>query len=87
MRRALCSVRPNRIEENISHPAGAFLYTISTMHCMTVSLAQPGGMGLGTMWGRQLAETMLREAGFTHIEVKRLAHDFQNDYYIIRHRA
>ncbi len=73
--------------ENVRNPAGVFLYTISTMHCMTVSLAQPGGMGLGTMWGRQLAETMLRGAGFTHIEIKRLPHDFQNDYYIIRHRA
>lgn len=71
--------------ENMDHPAGTLLYTISTMHCMTVSLAQPGGMGLGTMWGRQLAEKMLREAGFQSIEIKRLAHDFQNDYYIVRH--
>lgn len=53
---------------------------------MTVSLAY-GGMGLGTMWGRQLAEKMLHEAGFDSIEVRRLAHDFQNDYYIIRHAA
>lgn len=71
--------------ENVDHPAGTLLYTVSTMHCMTVSLAQPGGLGLGTMWGRQLAEKMLREAGFKSIEVKRLPHDFQNDYYIVRH--
>jgi len=74
----------SRPHENVDHPAGTLLYTISTMHCMTVSLAQPGGMGLGTMWGRQLAEKMLREAGFESIEVKRLAHDFQNDYYVVR---
>lgn len=73
--------------ENVDHPAGPFLYAISTMHCMTVSLAQEGGMGLGTMWGRQLAEKMLKEAGFNRVEVKRLAHDFQNDYYIVRHAA
>lgn len=73
--------------ENADHPAGTLLYTVSTMHCMTVSLAQPGGMGLGTMWGRQLAEKMLREAGFASVEVRRLAHDFQNDYYIVRHTA
>lgn len=54
------------------------------MHCMTVSLAY-GGLGLGTMWGRQLAEKMLQAAGFASIDVKRLTHDFQNDYYIIRH--
>ncbi len=71
---------------NMDHPAGALLYTVSTMHCMTVSLAQ-GGMGLGTMWGRELAQKMLAEAGFGSVEIKRLAHDFQNDYYIVRHQA
>lgn len=35
--------------KNIDHPMGTLLYTVSTMHCMTVSLAQ-GGLGLGTMW-------------------------------------
>jgi SAM-dependent methyltransferase len=76
----------SRPHENVDHPAGPFLYTVSTMHCMTVSLAY-GGMGLGTMWGRQLATAMLRDAGFASIDVRRLAHDFQNDYYIVRHAA
>lgn len=67
---------------DMEHPAGVLLYTVSTMHCMTVSLAA-GGMGLGTMWGRQTAQRMLREAGFTKIRIERLAHDFQNDYYIV----
>lgn len=40
----------------------AFLYAISTMHGMTVSLAH-GGAGLGTAWGIQLATRMLREGG------------------------
>lgn len=65
------------------HPVAAFLYTISTMHCMTVSLAV-GGMGLGTMWGRETAKRMLGEAGFTKVKIERLAHDFQNDYYIVQ---
>jgi 2-polyprenyl-3-methyl-5-hydroxy-6-metoxy-1,4-benzoquinol methylase len=69
--------------ENVSHPAGPFLYTVSTMHCMTVSLAA-GGMGLGTCWGRQLATRMLGEAGFQSIRVHQLAHDFQNEYYVVR---
>jgi SAM-dependent methyltransferase len=68
---------------DMDHPAGPLLYTISTMHCMTVSLAV-GGMGLGTMWGRETAQRMLREAGFTKIRIERLAHDFQNDYYIVQ---
>jgi SAM-dependent methyltransferase len=67
---------------DMDHPAGPLLYTVSTMHCMTVSLAV-GGMGLGTMWGRETARRMLGEAGFTKIRIERLAHDFQNDYYIV----
>lgn len=69
--------------KNIDHPMGTLLYTISTMHCMTVSLAQ-GGLGLGTMWGREKAIEMLNEVGFSNIEIKNFEHDFQNDYYIIR---
>lgn len=73
----------SRLEKDLEHPAGPFLYTVSTMHCMTVSLAA-GGAGLGTMWGEELATRMLREAGFTRVEVHRLAHDFQNIYVVIR---
>ncbi|MBD2465850.1 methyltransferase domain-containing protein [Oscillatoria sp. FACHB-1407] len=68
---------------NLDHPAAPLLYTLSCMHCMTVSLAH-GGMGLGAMWGQEQALHMLKDAGFTQVEVKRLAHDFQNDYYIVR---
>jgi 2-polyprenyl-3-methyl-5-hydroxy-6-metoxy-1,4-benzoquinol methylase len=68
---------------NMEHPVGPLLYTISTMHCMTVSLAQ-GGMGLGTMWGREKALEMIDDAGFKNIEIKNFEHDFQNDYYIIK---
>jgi SAM-dependent methyltransferase len=47
---------------------GAMLYGISTMHCMTQSLAV-GGEGLGAAWGRQLAESYAAEAGFAGFEV------------------
>jgi SAM-dependent methyltransferase len=66
---------------NLEHPLGPFLYTISCMHCMTVSLAQ-GGAGLGAMWGEEKAKQMLEEAGFTKVEIEQLQHDFQNYYYI-----
>lgn len=56
-------------------------YSVSTMHCMTVSLAL-GGMGLGTMWGEQKAHEMMREAGFTSIQTVRVEGDFFNNYYI-----
>jgi 2-polyprenyl-3-methyl-5-hydroxy-6-metoxy-1,4-benzoquinol methylase len=68
---------------NLNHPVGPFLYTVSTMHCMTVSLSQ-GGEGLGTMWGEEKAKEMLEEAGFEEVEVKQLPHDFMNNYYIVK---
>lgn len=53
------------------------------MHCMTVSLAQ-GGVGLGAAWGEELAQAMLKDAGFDEIEVHRLPHDILNIYYVCR---
>ncbi|HET6519935.1 MAG TPA: class I SAM-dependent methyltransferase [Geminicoccaceae bacterium] len=73
----------SRVENNVGHPMGPFLYTISCMHCMTVSLAQ-GGAGLGAMWGEETARAMLAGAGFANVEVHRLPHDFQNYYVVAR---
>lgn len=67
---------------DMDHPIGPYLYTVSTMHCMTVSLSQHGE-GLGAMWGKEKAEEMLAEAGFTKVEIEQLPHDFINYYYII----
>jgi len=72
----------SHVHNNHDHPIGALLYTISCMHCMTVSLAQ-NGMGLGAMWGKEKALEMLQTAGFGGVDVKQLDHDFQNYYYII----
>jgi SAM-dependent methyltransferase len=71
----------SRMADNVDHPMGPFLYTISCMHCMTVSLASDG-MGLGTMWGEQKAREMLTTAGFNSIELKRLDGDILNNYYV-----
>jgi 2-polyprenyl-3-methyl-5-hydroxy-6-metoxy-1,4-benzoquinol methylase len=73
----------SHLERNLSHPLAPFLYTISCMHCMTVSLAQ-GGAGLGTVWGEELAVSMLGDAGFARVEVHRLPHDIQNNWYVAR---
>jgi 2-polyprenyl-3-methyl-5-hydroxy-6-metoxy-1,4-benzoquinol methylase len=68
---------------NSDHPIAPFMYTVSTMHCMTVSLAQ-NGMGLGAMWGKERALEMLKENGFRRTEIKNYEHDIQNNYYISR---
>jgi len=71
----------SHVHKNVESPLGAYLYTISCLHCMTVSLAQ-GGAGLGAAWGEEMAQQMLADAGFANIEVKRLPHDIINNYYI-----
>jgi 2-polyprenyl-3-methyl-5-hydroxy-6-metoxy-1,4-benzoquinol methylase len=73
----------SNVHENILHPLGPYLYVVSCMHCMTVSLAQ-GGEGLGTVWGEQLATELLHEAGFPEVEIKHQPADVLNSYYICR---
>ena len=73
----------SHVHKNLDHPIGTFLYAISTMHCMTVSLAQ-GGEGLGAMWGEEKTREYLQKAGFRHIQTNQLAHDIQNNWYVAR---
>jgi 2-polyprenyl-3-methyl-5-hydroxy-6-metoxy-1,4-benzoquinol methylase len=69
--------------KNVDHPLGTLLYTVSCMHCMTVSLAQ-GGEGLGAMWGEEKTREYLHSAGFSSVEKHELAHDIQNNWYVVR---
>ncbi len=73
----------SHVHHNRAHPIGTFLYTVSCMHCMTVSLAQ-GGEGLGAMWGEEKTHEYLQRAGFRAIETHQLAHDIQNNWYVVR---
>jgi len=69
------------LADNVGLPLAPFMYTISCMHCMTVSLAV-GGQGLGAMWGEQKARQMLTDAGFTAVDVEQADDDAFNNYYI-----
>ncbi len=71
----------SHVHKNLDHPLGTFTYTVSCMHCMTVSLAL-GGEGLGAAWGEEKALELLAEAGFDNVDVRRLDHDIINNYYI-----
>ncbi|MGH3532786.1 MAG: class I SAM-dependent methyltransferase [Mycobacterium sp.] len=73
----------SRLEDNVGAPLSTYLYTSSIMHCMTVSLALDGA-GLGTVWGRQLATSMLADAGFDDVLVAEVESDPINNYYIAR---
>lgn len=95
LRRVAAALRPDgvflmadiaassRLEKNLDHPFGPALYSLSLLHCMTVSLAH-GGEGLGTMWGEEKAIELLGEAGFGDIEVRKVDGDVLNSYYIAR---
>jgi 2-polyprenyl-3-methyl-5-hydroxy-6-metoxy-1,4-benzoquinol methylase len=72
----------SHVHRDVEHPIGTFLYTVSCMHCMTVSLAQ-GGEGLGAMWGEEKTREYLQKAGFRSITTHRLAHDIQNNWYVV----
>lgn len=69
------------VHENLDLPGATFLYTTSTLHCMTGSLAL-GGTGLGTAWGEQLAVAMLGHAGFAQVDPKSIDTDPFNTYYV-----
>jgi SAM-dependent methyltransferase len=72
----------SHVHKNLDHPLGTLLYTVSCMHCMTVSLAQ-GGEGLGAMWGEEKTREYLALAGFRSVEKHELAHDIQNNWYVV----
>ena len=50
---------------------------------MKLSMAQ-GGEGLGAMWGEARTREYLERAGFSHVETHKLAHDIQNNWYVVR---
>jgi 2-polyprenyl-3-methyl-5-hydroxy-6-metoxy-1,4-benzoquinol methylase len=73
----------SHLHNNLGHPLAPLIYTISCMHCMSVSLAA-GGAGLGAALGEEKVVEMLRAAGLDVQAVHHLAHDVLNTYYVAR---
>ena len=73
----------NSLEDNIGNPMAPLLYAVSTLHCMTVSLAH-GGAGIGTVFAEGLALELLAEAGFTSVEVQVAPGDPSDAIYLAR---
>jgi ubiquinone/menaquinone biosynthesis C-methylase UbiE len=71
----------SKLENNVARPLAPFIYSISTLHCMSVSLGL-NGEGLGTAWGEEKARELLAEAGFSHVDVQRIEGDIINCYYV-----
>jgi ubiquinone/menaquinone biosynthesis C-methylase UbiE len=71
----------SHLEKNLDRVLAPFIYGISTMHCMSVSLGLDGE-GLGTAWGEELARKLLAEAGFRRVDVRHVEGDMINSFYI-----
>jgi SAM-dependent methyltransferase len=69
------------VEGNRGNPLAPTLYAVSTLHCLTVSLAG-GGAGLGAAWGEQLARSMLAAAGFVDVVVHEAPGDPLNAVFV-----
>jgi hypothetical protein len=64
----------SNVDDNLANPLAPFVYAVSTLHCLTVSLAE-GGAGLGAAFGEQTARQLLADAGFGEIAI----HDAPGD--------
>ncbi len=73
----------SNLEDNVGNPFAPLLYSVSTLHCMTVSLAH-GGAGLGTAFGEQQARQLLADAGFVDVQVHEAPGDPIDGVYVSR---
>ena len=73
----------SNLADNLDHPMGPFLYTVSLMHCMPVGLVDDGP-GLGMMWGREKAVALLKEGGFKKVQVHEMPEDPFNLHFLCR---
>lgn len=66
------------------NPMASLMYGISVLSCMSSSLSEPGGAGLGTLGlSATKAESMARDAGFTRFRPLEIDHPI-NAFYEIR---
>jgi SAM-dependent methyltransferase len=64
----------DRVEENMK-PLGKMVYSVSTLYCMTTSLAD-GGAGIGTAMGENKARELASTAGFKRFTRLPIKDDF-----------
>src|SRR5579863_4378576 len=63
-----------KVEDNI-RPMGKMVYSVSTLYCMTTSLAH-GGAGIGTVMGEPKTRELAAQAGFTRFSRLPIKDDF-----------
>jgi len=71
--------------DNLANPMSAMFYGMSVIYCMSASLSQAGGAGLGTMgFNPVLAQKMTSAIGFNHFRVLEFEEDPFNAFYEVR---
>ena len=72
-------------EENVErNPMAALMYGTSVLTCLSSSLSEPGGLGLGTLgFSEKRARKMMGDAGFTRFDPIDFGHPV-NAFYVIR---
>jgi hypothetical protein len=71
--------------ENLANPMSPLFYGTSVLFCMSASLSEPGGVGLGTMgFNPVLAQKMTSSSGFNHFRVLDFEGDPFNSFYEVR---
>jgi 2-polyprenyl-3-methyl-5-hydroxy-6-metoxy-1,4-benzoquinol methylase len=72
-------------ETNRKIPVLPYMYSMSVFYCMSSSLSEPDGAGLGTLgMHAALFEQMATDAGFSRFTVHDHDHDPTNRYYEVR---
>lgn len=71
----------SELADNVEHPLGPAIYTMSMLHCLPISRGA-GGVGLGAMWGEARARRMLAAAGLGDVSVRRIDDDVSHVYYV-----
>uniref|UniRef100_A0A0K0DTR8 Methyltranfer_dom domain-containing protein n=1 Tax=Strongyloides stercoralis TaxID=6248 RepID=A0A0K0DTR8_STRER len=56
-------------DKGVNPVGSALLYGISLFHCLPVGNSTEDALGLGSMWGQERALKMLKDAGFSSIEI------------------
>ncbi|MFP3913820.1 MAG: class I SAM-dependent methyltransferase [Actinomycetota bacterium] len=69
------------LADDLGRDQAALVYGMSTMFCLSQSLAQ-GGAGLGAAWGPRQAEELCREAGFQSFERLPIENPFSAFYRV-----
>jgi SAM-dependent methyltransferase len=73
------------LEENVKrNPMASMMYGVSVLSCMSSSLSEPGGAGLGTLGlDATRLDAMVKRAGFSSLEEVDLRHPV-NAFYAVR---